>query len=135
MKERFNLKNLITINKKFINCILIYLFLCGIILFLISQIKIEKSFEALMSIDEDKEIVIIINSSDTYFLKEQKTINFILDNKLYIVDDISLTALPGNKFSLKINDKYLKSILQIDTTLKININLGHQKLYELFFQD
>ena len=133
MKEVFNLKNLITVNKNFVNYILIYLFVCGIILFFISQIKIEKSFEALMNINEDKEINLIINSSDIYFSDEKIIINFTLNNKLYIVDDFTLIPIPGNKFSIKIHDQNLESILKINTTLKININLGYKKLYELFF--
>ncbi len=127
------MKNLITVNKNFVNYILIYLFVCGIILFFISQIKIEKSFEALMNINEDKEINLIINSSDIYFSDEKIIINFTLNNKLYIVDDFTLIPIPGNKFSIKIHDQNLESILKINTTLKININLGYKKLYELFF--
>ncbi len=129
------MKNLTHINNKFINYIIILLIVCCGILFLISQMKIEKNISGLMSVDEEKDITLIINSSDAFFIKDQNNINFILNNKLYIVNDISLIPLPNNKFSININDKNLETILQQNTLLKININLGFQKLYELLFQD
>lgn len=128
------MKILTTVNKKMINYIIIFLVLCLVILFFISQIKIEKSFEAFMNIDEEKAITLIIDSSDAYFIKDEKTINFILNNKLYIVDNVLLIPLPNNKFSIKINDKNLEMLLQPNTALKVNINLGFQKLYELLLR-
>jgi hypothetical protein len=129
------LKNLTTIDNKFINYIIIFLISCSIIIFFISQIKIEKSINGLMSVDEDKGITIILDSADAYFIRDRKDINFILNNKLYIVRDITLTPLPDNKFSITVNDQNLETLLQQNTILKVNINLGFQKLYELLFQD
>lgn len=102
-------------------------------LFFISQIKIEKNIDSVMSIDEDKEITLIISSSDAYFINNSKSISFILNDKLYIVDDIFLKPIQNNKFSITINDKHLETILQANSIFKVNINLGIQKLYELFF--
>lgn len=87
-----------------------------------------------MNIDEEREITLVIDSSDAYFIRDHKNINFILNNKLYIVDDITLIPLPNNKFSIIINDRNLETILQPNTVLKININFGSQKLYELLFK-
>ncbi len=129
------MRNLTHINNKFINYIIILLIACCGILFLISQIKIEKNISGLMSVDEEKDITLIINSADAFFIKDQNNINFILNNKLYIINDISLIPLPNNKFSININDKNLETVLQQNTLLKININLGFQKLYELLFKD
>ncbi|MGL5617930.1 MAG: MAG1140 family protein [Metamycoplasmataceae bacterium] len=128
------MKNLTTINKDLINYIILFLFISFTILFFILQINVERNFEALMNIDEDKTITLIINSTDAYFIKEQETINFIINNKLYIVDDVVLVSLPNNLFSIKINDKNLEQILQPSTILRININIDSQKLYELLFK-
>lgn len=127
------MKDLITINKKFVNYILLFLICGAIMLFFISQIKIEKNIDSVMSIDEDKEITLIISSSDAYFINNSKSISFILNDKLYIVDDIFLKPIQNNKFSITINDKHLETILQANSIFKVNINLGIQKLYELFF--
>ncbi len=129
------MQNLTTISNKFINYIILFLLTSAIILFLISQIKIEKSVSGLMNVDEDKEITLILNSSDAYFIQEHRNLNFILNKKLYIVNDVSLRPLPNNKFSININDKNLQTLLQQNTILKVNINLGFQKLYELLFKD
>ncbi|MGL6125404.1 MAG: MAG1140 family protein [Metamycoplasmataceae bacterium] len=133
-KGVLTLKNLTTLNNNFINYIIIFLFSSFIFMLFISQLKIEKSCEALLNVDEDNGITLIINSADAYFINGNKTINFILNNKLYIVEDIVITPLPNNVFSIQINDKSLESILQPSTILKININIGVQKLYELFLK-
>ncbi|MGL5205837.1 MAG: MAG1140 family protein [Metamycoplasmataceae bacterium] len=104
------------------------------ILMFILQIDIEKSFEALMNIDEDNSITLIIDSTDAYLIKERETINFILNNKLYTINDVILIPLPNNLFAIEINDKNLEQILQPSTILKISINIDSQKLYELLFK-
>ncbi|MGL5732601.1 MAG: MAG1140 family protein [Metamycoplasmataceae bacterium] len=128
------MKNLTTINKDLINSIIIFLIITFTILFFILQINVERSFEVLMNIDEDKMITLIIDSTDAYFIKDQETINFIINNKLYVVHDVVLVPLPNNLFSIEINDKNLEQILQPSTILKININIDSQKLYELLFK-
>ncbi|MGL5205066.1 MAG: MAG1140 family protein [Metamycoplasmataceae bacterium] len=128
------MKNLTTVNNNFINYIIAFLFLSSAILFFILHINVEKSFDALMNIDEDKSITLIIDSTDAYFIKDHETINFIINNKLYVVNDVVLIPLPNNLFSIEINNKDLDQFLQPSTTLKININTQSQKLYELLFK-
>lgn len=127
------MRHLTTINKKFINYIFVFLILTSIVLYLISQITIENNINSIMKINEDKEITLVIDSSDAYFIKDNKSISFIINNKLYIVDNLSLINMPNNQFSIKINNKNLETVLQANTTLRVNINLGTQKLYNLFF--
>ncbi len=126
------MKNLMTVSKNFVNYIIIFLIFSALIIFFILQIKIEKSIDSIMSVDEDNKVILIINSPDAYFVNNNKSVSFILDNKLYIVDNIKLIPMQNNKFSIKISDRYLELLLKPNTILKVNINLGFQKIYELF---
>ncbi|MGL5592300.1 MAG: MAG1140 family protein [Metamycoplasmataceae bacterium] len=128
------MKTLTTVSKDLINYILLFLFISFTILFFIVQIDIEKSFEALMNIDEDNAITLIIDSTDAYFINERETITFIINNKLYTIRHVVLVPLPNNLFSIEINDKDLEQLLQPSTILRINININSQKLYELLFK-
>ncbi|MDK2819896.1 MAG: hypothetical protein KFW07_03600 [Mycoplasmataceae bacterium] len=97
----------------------------------ISQLKIEKNFSAVINIDEEKDIHLIVDSADIYFIRKNNSFNFILNNKVYIVDNFLIVPMSNNKFSIKINDYKLQTILQPNTTLKININVGFENLYKL----
>lgn len=125
------MKNLITVSNKFTNGVIIYIIIAILTFALISQIKIEKNFSAVINIDEEKDIYLVIDSADIYFLKKNNSFNFILNNKVYIVDNFSIVPMSNNKFSIKINDYKLQTILQPDTILKININVGFENLYKL----
>lgn len=121
------------INWKYFLLTMICFVISGILIFLILNIKLNTSINAILEVDEDKNFTLTLNNSNIQQISENKTLVIQLNNKTYFLENIELFPIGNNQFAIKFENDSLFETINTKSFFNVQIHFEGKKLINSLF--
>lgn len=103
------------------------------IIFLLLNTNVQLSKRSILYTDEKKNFFILMDNSNIDQIQTHKNISLKLNNKIYLLENITLKLVELNKFSLDFENIDLIEQIKENSIFNIEIIYEFKKLFHIFF--
>lgn len=107
--------------------------LAFLIIILLFNITLQRSMEAILEVDDKKNFIVSVPSSNIQQINETKTISLRIEKEIYLLENVQFFSLGNNRYAIKFDNQELLDKLKSQSFYNVKIFLGDVKLFKFIF--
>lgn len=121
------------INWKIYIIIIFFIILSGLILFWLFNTNLQKSIDAVLEVDKNKNFVLVFDNSNIQQVNGSKNVYISLEKKMYLLQNVKYTFLGNNRYAITFDNEELIDVIKSQSLFNVKIFLDSKSIFDIIF--